>query len=74
MKKRGRYRVLLMCKACDKVYNGTPLMDYNEAIRLYHNTLIQCKDVCKNEKCKEPLVPEIQDMEKPKNENSSSGK
>ncbi len=68
MKNRGRYRVLLMCKSCDKVYNGTPLMDYNDAIRWYHNTLIQCEDVCKNEECGEPLVPELQDMEKPPEE------
>lgn len=68
MKKKGRYRLLLMCKKCDKVYTGSPFMNYTEVIKWYYNTLIQCTDVCKNEECKEPLVPEIQDMEKPPEE------
>lgn len=68
MKKLGRYRVLLMCKKCDKAYNGTDRMDYNEAIKWYSNTLIQCTDHCKNDGCEEPLVPELQDMEKPPEE------
>jgi hypothetical protein len=67
-KPKGRYRVLLLCKSCEKVYNGTPLMDRGEATRWLYNTLTQCKDVCKNEDCGEPLTAEIQDMEKPKDE------
>jgi hypothetical protein len=67
-KPNGRYRVLLMCKKCEKVYNGTPLMDRSDATRWLYNTLQQCTDVCKNEDCKEPLTAEIQDMEKPKDE------
>ena len=68
VKPTGRYRVLLMCKKCEKVYNGTKLMDYGEAVRWYHNTLVRCEDTCKNEGCDENLVPEIQDMEKPSEE------
>ena len=67
-KKRGRYRVLLMCKPCDKVYNGTSLMGYADAVRWHYNTLMQCKDVCKNKDCEELLIAEIQDMEKPPKE------
>jgi len=63
--KKERYRVLLICKKCDKVYRGTGFMSYSKAINIYYNTSVQCKDVCKNKECKEPLVPEIQDMEKP---------
>jgi len=64
MKQRGRYRVLLMCKKCEKVYNGSPFVDYEKAIKIYHATLISNTDTCKD--CEEPLIPEIQDMEKPK--------
>lgn len=63
---KGNFRVLLMCKKCDKVYNGTKLMDYGEAVRWYHNTLIRCTDKCRQEGCEELLVPLIQDMNKPK--------
>ena len=62
-KKRGRYRVLLMCKSCNKVYNGTQPMEYAAATRWYINTLTLCTDVCKNEECELPLIAEIQDME-----------
>lgn len=68
MKPKGRYRVLLLCKKCEKVFNGTPLMSYNSAIKWYHNTLIMCADTCTNEGCDELVVAEIQDMEKPKDE------
>jgi hypothetical protein len=77
-KPKGRYRVLLMCKKCQKVYNGTPFIDFAEANRWYYNTLQRCTDRCKEEGCDEPLVPEIQDMERPKevkeesNENENS--
>jgi len=65
MKPQGRYRVLLKCIDCDKVFNGTKPIDYTEAIKYFQSTLVNCKDVCPNEKCKKPLTPEIQDMEKP---------
>lgn len=74
MRKQERYRVLLMCKKCDKVYNGSPFVPYEKAIRIYHSTLINTNETCKNKDCEEPLVPEIQDKEKPKDENSNSGK
>jgi hypothetical protein len=67
-KDKGRYRVLLMCKKCEKVYNGTPLIDFAEATKWFHNTLRISEDTCKNEGCEEPLIAEIQDMEKPKEE------
>jgi len=65
MKKRERYRVLLMCKTCDKVYNGSPFVPYAKAIRIYHATLVNNKDTCKNKDCEEPLTPIIEDTEKP---------
>ena len=66
MPKQERFRVLLMCKKCDKVYNGSPFVNYEKAIRIYHSTLVSNTDTCKNKDCEEPLIPEIQDMEKPK--------
>ena len=71
-KPKGRYRVLLMCKKCDKVYNGTPFMSYSEAIKWHHNTLLKCKDVCRNKECEEPLIAKIQDSEKPKENKDGS--
>ena len=68
MPPKGDYRVLLMCKKCEKVYTGTKMMDYGEAMRWYHNTLVRCDDVCRNEGCEEKLVPEIQCLTKPKEE------
>lgn len=66
MKPKGRYRVLLLCKKCEKVYNGTPFMSLGEATKWKHNTLIMVNETCKNEGCEEKIVAEIQDMEKPK--------
>ena len=66
MKPKGRYRVLLMCKKCEKVYNGSPFVDYEKAMRIYHSTLVSNTDKCKEKDCEEPLIAEIQDMEKPK--------
>lgn len=66
MKKQGRYRVLLMCKSCDKVYNGSNFVDYPTAIKIYHTTLSNNTDTCKNEDCEEPLIAIIEDREKPK--------
>ena len=66
MQPKGNYRVLLMCKKCDKVYNGTKPMSYSDAMRWYHNTLVKCNDVCPKEDCEEKLVPEIQCMDAPK--------
>jgi len=74
VKLKGRYRVLLMCKACDKIYNSSAFVDYEKAMRIYHSTLVSNTDTCKEKDCEEPLIPEIQDMEKPKDENSNSGK
>lgn len=68
MKKRERYRVLLMCKKCNKIYNGSAFVNYEKAIRIYHATLVSNKDKCKEKNCEEPLIAEIQDMEKPKDE------
>ena len=73
MKKQERYRVLLMCTKCDKVYNGTGFINYEDAVRIHHATLLNNNDTCKNKDCKEPLIAKIQDMEK-KDENSNSGK
>ncbi len=64
MKTRGKYRVLLMCKTCDKVYNGTMPTTYEHAMKVYHNTMMHNKDVCK--KCDEELVPYIQEENKKK--------
>jgi len=66
VKPKGKYRVLLMCKKCDKVYNGSAFVDYEQAIRIQHSTLVNNKDTCKEKDCEEPLIAEIQDMEKPK--------
>jgi hypothetical protein len=63
MPKQKRYRVLLMCKACEKVYNGSPFVDYEKAIKVCHSTLVNNTDKCKE--CEEPLIAEIQDSEKP---------
>ena len=68
MPKQERFRVLLMCKKCDKVYNGSAFVDYEKAIKIYHATLVSNTDTCKNKDCEEPLIPKIQDMEK-KDEN-----
>lgn len=68
MKKRGQYRVLLMCKTCDKIYNSSGFVDYEKAIKIYHATLVNNTDVCKNEDCEEHLIVEIQNMEKLKDE------
>ena len=65
MKKQERYRVLLMCKTCDKVYNGSKFVPYDIAIAIYHNTLVKCTDVCKNEDCGEPLIAVLEDSENP---------
>lgn len=62
MKDKGQFRVLLMCKKCDKVYNGTKMLDYSNAVKWYHNTLVRNTDTCKQEGCNEKLVPHIQDM------------
>ena len=66
MTKQKRYRVLLMCKTCDKVYNGSPFVDYEKAISICHSTLVNNTDLCRNKDCEEPLIAEIQDSEKPK--------
>ncbi len=55
------FRVLLQCIKCDKVYNGTPFLTFEEANRWYFNTLEQCKDVCRNPECDEKLTPIIQE-------------
>ena len=74
MKPKGNFRVLLMCKDCEKVYNGTKMMEYGEAMRWYHNTMVCCNDTCKEkigeteDVCGEALVPFIQDMSKPPEE------
>lgn len=54
------YRVLLMCEECQKVYNGTKYMPYALAIKWYHNTLLKCTDVCRNEECGEPLIAKLE--------------
>jgi len=74
MKKRGRYRVLLMCKPCEKVYNGSPFVDYEKAIRIYHTTLENNTDKCKEKDCGKPLIAEIQDMEKLKDVETKKNK
>lgn len=70
MAKQERFRVLLMCKACDKVYNGSPFVPYDKAVRICHSTLLNNTDVCKE--CEEPLIAEIQDREKPKDESNKN--
>lgn len=72
MKKRERYRVLLMCTKCDKVYNGTGFINYEKAIRIHHTTLLNNKDTCKNKDCGELLIAQIQDMEKKDEENDKT--
>lgn len=56
---KNKYRVLLMCKKCDKVYNGTGFLPYDKAIAMYYRTLLKNTDVCKNEDCSESLTPVI---------------
>ena len=51
MPKQERYRVLLMCKKCDKVYNGSPFVGYEKAISIYHSTLVNTDETCKNKDC-----------------------
>lgn len=62
MKKPDKYRVLLMCKACDKVYTGTMPTTYEKAMKVYASTIMANKDVCKNEDCGEDLVPVFEKM------------
>ena len=66
MKKVNTFRVLLRCGACDKTYNGTNYVDFKTAMKYYHSTLINNKDVCTNEECEKPLIPVIEDSSKPK--------
>lgn len=66
MKKQERFRVLLMCTKCDKVYNGSDFVPYAKAIRIYHATLLNNDDKCKE--CEELLIAKIQDSENPEKE------
>lgn len=58
----SEYRVLLMCKDCNKVYNGTGPLDYEKAVAMYYRTLMSNKDVCRNENCGKKLLPIIDEF------------